>query len=48
MPRATPKRIFLALSLVEKDKTKSWVLSPSSDKNIRIKLIKKDKEIPLV
>ena len=41
MPRATPKRIFLALSLVEKDKTKSWVLSPSSDKNIRIKLIKK-------
>ena len=39
VPIATPNNIEEDLFLAEKDKTKIWVLSPSSDKKISIKEI---------
>lgn len=39
VPTATPNNIEEDLFLAEKDKTKIWVLSPSSDKKISIKEI---------
>jgi len=36
VPNATPSSILVALFLVEKDKTKIWVLSPNSEIKIRI------------
>ena len=41
VPRATPNNIFFVLFLAEKDKTKSCVLSPNSEKNTSVKVIKK-------
>lgn len=38
VPNAIPRKIFLTLDVVEKESTKTCVLSPNSDKNI----IKKD------
>ena len=38
-PKATPKRIVVVRNLDEKDKTRIWVLSPSSEINTSVNAI---------
>ena len=37
VPNTTPSNILKALCFPDRDKTRIWVLSPSSEKNIKIK-----------